>query len=143
MKDVQAKYQKRLLVFFDILGFSEAIKNQTKSCDEIKSMFDEINIVIHGFKQDYDGFEIHNYSDSFIAHSKLQIFNREIFKLPIEILQVLLKYDFIARGAVVYGELYFENNSIYGSSLIDAVSSEINPKYHGHPRIIMIKALQI
>ncbi|MCZ2483135.1 hypothetical protein G9H64_09215 [Aquirufa nivalisilvae] len=130
-------YEKRIVCFFDILGFADAVKDKILSSDEIKSLFDELNILINENSNDY--IPIIHFSDSFVITIKFKRNAPSQLGIVVKILIKLLEYNLLARGSIVFGEvLHFEKN-IFGPALVEAV--ELEKKKAKYPRIIVDKSL--
>lgn len=137
------EYKEHYVAFLDILGFKELLRSA--SCDEIHSIFDVLHKKSHGRYNLNDveikAFEhIHHMilSDSVILYiesniedafaSLMRICNRLQYSLADRENPILL------RGGIAVGELFFEDDIIYGEGLSKAYLLE--SKLAKYPRIV-------
>jgi len=125
-KPTENKYQNRLLAFFDILGFKKHLHDETLddlylkySCFIDKAnrdIFSDVNTI-------YGETSVSNFNKSIIFSDSIllisynidDILNINKFLLScVTLMQEAIKYDFILRGAIGYGEaIYDEKRSIF------------------------------
>ena len=129
-------YEKRILCYFDILGFSDIVNGKALSSNDIKSLFDEIAIIICEYAQ--DNISILHFSDSFAISIRHRNNAPTQLKITIDILEKLLEYGLLVRGAIVFGEILHYETNIFGPALIKAVEMEKKAKY---PRLILDESL--
>lgn len=151
-------YEKRIVAFFDILGFSEQIyktsddealqKKIFTACEEIKK--------IHQNKSEIKDVKYSFFSDSFIIsypfpYSLKNADNSEVLQSGfsaednalVNLLTDLLEHIYIIqsnfllpiRGGVVAGELLHDDDKIFGPAFIDAYL--IEAKIAVYPRIVI------
>lgn len=143
----EVKYSKKILVFFDLLGFKNLIDNNLETPDKVKSI---LNDVYHYSKgQSYD-FQLINFSDSIIlifeseSNDKDISFTNYINNILGAInrvqLNLLLNHKVAIRGAAVLGDIYYneKENIIFGPALNTAAGLEKDAVY---PRIIIDKSI--
>lgn len=141
-----AKYEKRIVCFIDILGFANIIKRTTKPTSSIN--FDLQNIVnalefVHRhfaeLNLDYGGMiQLSQFSDSIVISFTMKN-KREsiaIFK-NIKYVQVelLSQFKILMRGGIVIGEIIHKNDLLLGPAMIDAYILE--SKCAMSPRIVI------
>lgn len=137
------EYKEHYVAFLDILGFKELLRNA--SCDEIHSIFDLLHKKSHGRYNLNDveikAFEhIHHMilSDSIIIYIESDI--EDAFASLVRIcnkLQYSLanrENPILLRGGIAVGELFFEDDIIYGEGLSKAYLLE--SKLAKYPRIV-------
>jgi hypothetical protein len=125
------EYEKRIVCYFDILGFRGAICNGLLTPTDVDRLFAEIDAILEEWGGDVvDG---SYFSDSFVVSIKLMIGAIKQLTFIIKILEKLLDYGFLARGGMAYGEVVHEGARVYGPALIKAVQAEERAIY---PRII-------
>ena len=137
------KYNEHFVAFLDILGFKSLLNNTR--CDDIYSIFEVLHKKTNS-RRNQNGVEIEAYrhikhtilSDSVIVYIRSDI--DDAFAALIDIcnkLQYSLanrEKPILLRGGIAVGELFYENDIIYGNGLSSAYLLENNlAKY---PRII-------
>ena len=155
---VKKEYQKAIVTFIDILGFSNMVRSE--ECHSIYKKIALLNTFNNrkqleegGCKECYEGRNkpsSFSFSDSIVRvrpiyedheNDVLNVYLGD--ELADEIwdmgyMQIeLLKYNILLRGGISIGDIYFNNDKsvIYGDALIDAYKLESNvAKY---PRIIL------
>jgi hypothetical protein len=129
-------YQKRIVCYFDILGFSRVVCDRRLSVEEIGNLFSEIDCVIK--EEDGDAIDSIYFSDSFVVSIKRLTLSARQLRLIISILHKLIEYRLLARGGVAYGDLVHEGSKLYGPALVKAVELEHTAEY---PRILLDESL--
>lgn len=125
------EYQKRVVCYFDILGFRGAICNGRVTASDIDRLFGEIDTVMEEWGGDVvDG---SYFSDSFVVSIKMMTGTIKHLNFIVKILEKLLEYGFLARGGIAYGDIIHTRSRVYGPALIEAVRAEERAIY---PRII-------
>ena len=127
------EYEKRILCYFDILGFSETVYNKTLDAHKIEKLFSEIKEIIDSNRQDH--IAISHFSDSFVISIKHRTTAPTQLRFVIDVLIKLLEYNLIARGAIVYGEIIHTVENIFGPALVKAACIEKNKSKY--PRILL------
>lgn len=140
------KVTKHIIIYFDILGYQERIKdNQDSFLHEID---DIINTVINNFDLLNCYFKKLNYkvfSDNFIISLPLKnnlildIENLLDLSLIIAVIEniFIMSFQIFIRGCIHIGDLFINNNYVFGSGLIDAYTYE--NQQAKYPRIIISK----
>ncbi|HSZ24681.1 MAG TPA: hypothetical protein VK766_03130 [Cytophagaceae bacterium] len=129
-------YENRTVCFFDILGFSNIVKNEILDAKEITQLFLEITLIINEYK--YDNIQCTYFSDSIVISIGRPALSTRQLKLITEILIKFLKYKLVARGAMVYGKVIHTSEFIFGPALVRAALLEKESKF---PRIILDQSL--
>ena len=138
------KYEDRIVVFIDILGFSEIIKSNTE-----KNATIDIEKLINVFNNISKAFNLHNeywettktkqgthFSDSIVISYKVEEIE-EIIPAIIDIQHLiaeLINLKIILRGAITKGKLLHTDKMLFGPALIEAY--EMETKKAKYPRII-------
>ncbi|MBC7486932.1 MAG: hypothetical protein H7282_09300 [Cytophagaceae bacterium] len=130
------KYEKRIVCYFDILGFSSKVCNKTIDVVEIEKLFNDISSIINDYPQ--DRITISYFSDSFVVSIFYRTAAPTQLEFIIDALEKLLEYKLIARGAMVYGEVRHTDKNVYGPAMVKAVHLE---KYAKYPRLILDESL--
>ncbi len=137
------EYKEHFVAFLDILGFKSLLKNA--SCEELYSIFEVLHKKTSG-RRNQNGVEIQAYnhihhtilSDSVIVYIKSDI--DDAFAALLDVC-TKLQYSLanrdkpiLLRGGITVGDLFYENDIIYGVGLASAYLLENNlAKF---PRII-------
>lgn len=141
-------YTKRLIVFVDILGFSDRIKVSKTSQEESEIILQAL-MRIHAIKennysqsfmnmQDY-GFEVITFSDSAVISCPAE--NDNLFFLILELIHLqidLVPLGILLRGAITIGDLYHKRDIVFGPAMNDAYYLE--SKVAIYPRIILTES---
>ncbi len=146
------KYEDRVVLFVDILGFKNIINSTVNSngtdneqqIENVYNTFLSINDLYDINKKDnfiQENVSITQFSDSlvisFLVKELGEIF-WNIFFLQLLSMR-LISHGIICRGAISYGKLIHNDNIIFGPALIDAYNAELNnAKY---PRIILEESI--
>lgn len=141
-------YERRIVCFIDILGFSGRIKSTAKKTDAASDLLnktcgalnqlDEYRAVMEqnsGIK----GIQITQFSDSIVISFPLRIDNADLHVAlkAIKYIQVtMLKYyGILMRGGIVVGDLIHSDQLLVGPAMIAAY--EIESKCAFSPRIVI------
>lgn len=135
------EYENRVVVFIDILGFKNIIKEAEKAI-EVASILDNLQncVAQHGDNhlniEYHESLEIAYFSDSIVLSclkGKDHFLLDDLARLQIDL---MMKGIFI-RGCITIGKLYHKGNYIFGEALIEAYETE--SKVAKYPRIILGK----
>ena len=140
-------YEDRLIIYIDILGFSNFVNytSQTRinTSEKIERIDKLLAMIRHFFKEEHQVLQLSKtrQSTSFSDLIVISISLEEIDNMDIEIYEVFYLLlnatirGFLLRGAIVYGKLIHTKDVIFGPGLIDAYNKEKTiAKY---PRIII------
>jgi len=147
-------YQKRVLAYFDILGFSnkilntidkntrEEIESKTK---KINNLFENVQELKNKHKHTENNIEssrkVSHFSDS-VAISYLLEEEAGIFNILTDILFFcisILQDGYLIRGAITSGELHHSDNKLFGPAIVYA--SDMEKKIAFYPRIVFEKKI--
>lgn len=135
-----SKYEKRFVFYIDVLGFSKKVENSTKP-EEIKNIIDCLKQdFIRENKRHKLEYQITQVSDCIIISFNIcEKFKLLPIILIIEDLQAnaFVKYGLLFRGAGIYGNMFHDNEYLFGTAYQDAYKLET--KYATYPRIIIEK----
>jgi hypothetical protein len=140
--------KKSFAIFLDLLGFSDEIMGKSNSGEgndhllSIYNAFNNASSILDG----YSIWEKRIFSDNILLGSPIEyphihpesIFGSLISGIMHFQLQLTLKGYFV-RGGWCIGELFVDDNMIYGEALIHAVNLEKEANY---PRIILSKEVE-
>lgn len=149
--------EKSICCFIDILGYKDIICNSSDEENEenikkLKNIYSEFERFTNGYQDKYRNYKVKTFSDNIFI--ELQLDEGRFFSLGVNnesnIYNVLsnlasfqnimfAEYGFFIRGAIVYGEIYSDNNIIYGKGIVEAVEGEKKAIF---PRIIISKELK-
>jgi hypothetical protein len=151
------KYENRITLFLDILGFRNVIEKRTMLPDNlhpgkyvdnpngITELYNSLNIIREHFNIGVIPSEntkrITQFSDSLIISFSVKE-KGEIFTLISDIhflIKRFIKYQIICRGAISYGKLIHDEKFVFGPALNMAYETE--SKAAMYPRIIMDKTI--
>lgn len=146
-------YEINIIAFLDILGFKNLIN--TKEFDKIKEIFQSIisdkeagialfratggDESLERYNEVLKATKIHLMSDSIIVAAPYKC--KESLAVVIDICcciqETLYEFEFpiFLRGAIARGELFLDNNVIFGKGLVDAYIAQEN--FAVYPRIII------
>lgn len=142
----QKVYRPSFCAYFDILGFSDKIKNEDLKFFEryLKILDNELKYLDdrHDLnnKQNYKKFELKIFTDNFVLGYPWddQFGEIELGYLH-EVLSHIqfnfIKYGIFVKGAISYSNLYMNENIVLGKALIDAY--QLEEKESVYPRIIL------
>ncbi len=133
--NLQDKLQNKYVAFIDVLGFKELVNR--RNTNTLETYFNTIRETLELIRNDKKNIESLLVSDSTILISPD---SKEDFKTLLRAVQTiqseLVKQDIWIRGAISYGEVYFdqESNLIVGKGLVNAYLLESTAKF---PRVII------
>ncbi len=140
------KYETRYVGFFDILGWSDAVKNSVNNIEMQKKLGLATNAMrlrtemnnewkkqfspLHGDPQ------IVHFSDSLVVSTSADYAGKsEIISILSFLSDVLLQHGFLLRGGITKGEIYHRDSSVFGPALNRAY--ELESKNAVYPRVIL------
>lgn len=151
----EVKYNKKILAFLDILGF-EQIVNESRSnpslINKIANMLFRseqiarsiLNANLTVLKVDLNNYVYRTFSDTSVicgpydSHHDLSFVSTWV--MMYQYLMWKEERTFI-RGAIVYGDVYADENVIFGPALIDAYRLERCKAKAAWPRVLIDKSL--
>jgi len=140
------KYERKVVCFIDILGFSNIIKKTTNTSDSVKFEFQNIvnalNLIHDHFlelRMDYGNtIQVSQFSDSIVISFSAKNYEEMIVLFKnLKLVQVTLLTDYriLMRGGIVIGEILHTESLLLGPALIDAYMLE--SKCAMSPRIVI------
>ncbi|ACL77447.1 hypothetical protein [Ruminiclostridium cellulolyticum] len=138
---MELKYENRLVLFLDILGFKNLINISCKNTNVLNNIYQAVYEI-----QNYENKsgkissrEVTTFSDSIVISYPIHnsMFMR-VFQEIRDLVLILLKYGFVCRGGVGIGELYHKDSVVFGPAMVKAY--ELESKYAKVPRVIISKA---
>ena len=126
-------YDKRIIAFFDILGFESMIKKldviKIKSILSIPKIYFETQS-----KEKYENIQISIFSDSIII-SFIYTEEQAVYNLFLDFMNIIIKFiesGVVCRGFITKGEAIHIENEIFCHGFIDAIKKE---KIMNYPRV--------
>lgn len=137
--DQKLSYSKKIVAFIDILGFREQLKRN----DSLEVISEQIVNLKTVFSAPYDFTskfvpEVFQFSDSIIISVGAEIEKSALaflFKLSLQLRDSFVKHGIIVRGAVFYGDHYFENGVMISPAVANAY--ELESKFARYPRVLI------
>lgn len=136
------------VAYMDLLGISDAIKSEDSEdyLNKIYNLFDDVNKAVSHTNQNHQRIKVIKkiFSDNIIIAIKKEPFFQDITEeikqyLLVEIVSYLqllgLKYFFLIRGGITIGDLYINNDFVYGKGLLESYKLESQNAIF--PRIII------
>lgn len=138
MRNVEAfDYQKRLIAFIDVLGFSglvQASENDIDARNKLKTLITTNKLFEQFFEKVLNLGEVAFFSDSFV----LSMQTDQVIYLVREagyLCRHLLSLGFPCRGAIVMGSLYHHGRIVVGPAMVRAYQLEQSVAVY--PRVIL------
>jgi hypothetical protein len=118
-----AAYEQRVVLFLDILGFSDLVKNGRvhRLLDALEHLQGRALEV-----KDEGNFDFTAFSDCVVVSAPLSKVNAvlRLVRYAKFLALDLLAKGFLTRGAIVSGELYHKGAIVLGPALVDALVSD-------------------
>lgn len=144
--------KKGFILYFDILGYRNILKNNTDSenerianiLEQFSSFYSKSNVVL-GFGSNFDKEKLfmRAFSDNFLFVYELDENDYQgLITLQLVATQIqnqFLNVGLLTRGSITYGEILYNDHIVFGVDLIDAVELEEN---HRMPSIIVDSKLK-
>lgn len=140
-------YEKRFVLFLDILGFQKIIEETEKNDKPQNDKIEELIIALKEMGNAVSAMpketskRVTQFSDSIVVSFKdndrkeSQLFFRYVHQLIIR----LASKKILCRGAVSYGNLYHDEDFIFGPALVDAYLTESQAAMY--PRVIFDRSV--
>jgi hypothetical protein len=141
------KYEDRVVLFLDILGFQKIIddtlvkgvtveKNVKNVYDAIHAMTSFVGEIKLGTSK-----QVTQFSDSIVLSFKVNDTKNidKLFPSLLRLLFILLNNNILCRGAISYGKLFHDAETLFGPALVEAYLTE--SKAALYPRVIIDKSI--
>lgn len=143
------KYENRVCLFLDILGFSEHVKQSVdkdgkeiaQKVSEIATLLELLPLKMKTFGNINSDRQITQFSDSIVISFQLNDKNAFIQLLD-DIIQIVVNFilkGYLVRGGIAYGYLLHNDNIVFGPAMSSAY--ELESKIAIYPRIIFDREL--
>jgi len=145
MENKEVEYEEKILIYFDVLGFKEIVKNN--SAEQIYKVLR----AVHGYSEPRYNCETIWFSDSIIQiyeypykyadkndqFSFYHYFNNILGTVNLTQLSMLVNYNVLIRGSIVIGDVYYNKDEhiLFGNALIQAY--ELESQCALYPRIVI------
>lgn len=142
----EIKYRKAVVTFIDLLGFSDLVSSTNMSPDDIFKILKKFRYDSKKYQSDGEDTNprVFLFSDSIIrirpsdgkenSEYPYGLFFYEILEL-LQIQAILADKGIFLRGGIAYGDIYYDEETVFGPALIKAYKLE-SKKAHS-PRIII------
>ncbi len=139
-------YEKRYVLFLDILGFQKIIedtekeKGQTEKIKNLLEALKEMKKIVSRMPKETSKI-VTQFSDSIVVSFKeddikeMQFFLTNIHKL----IAALAYRQIFCRGAIAYGNIYHTKDFVFGPGMVDAYLTESHAAMY--PRVIFDKSV--
>ncbi len=123
----QAVYEKRIVAFLDILGFSTAIEDSKTDTALRRRIKKAMEIIRESAKNevDYSVRKVSTFSDSAVISYELK--QSALFYLLMDIIHLQLGLGglgFMIRGGIAIGDCYHDGNIVFGPAMNEAYRLE-------------------
>jgi hypothetical protein len=136
------RYEKRVVLFLDILGFKDHIdKTIDKEGNDIEDEITKICTALPTLNKlvgvGWSKIITTQFSDSIVISFKTEGKNQflNLLEIIIGLILDLIQHNIICRGAISYGKLIYNEDIIFGPAFVDAYITE--SKVAMYPRIIL------
>lgn len=131
------KYEKRIILFIDFLGFREVVERTKKDADELSRLIDALNsISVAGELTTNPSQQVTQFSDSLVISYKVSE-TSGVFWMANAIALTLIQlvgHGYLLRGAVTIGKLYHTKRHLVGPAMVSVY--EMESKVACVPRVI-------
>ena len=142
MQSASKDYEDRIVLFLDILGFSELVEeidSNPTTIDQLIEIFSRMTLAFGGVS-DADrkrtGLQFSNFSDCILVSALLTKDNLlHIIRSAQIFAAALLGTGYLTRGAISVGKLYHRRNALFGRALVEAYKLE--SRVAKYPRILL------
>jgi hypothetical protein len=136
-------YDKRIVVFIDILGFKNAIEKTNSSIEEYDRILKTLTDLKDFFLKPKDQYDIDSekyldgdtqiiqVTDSLVI-SRLYTEKGGVYNMLLDCafaIHILIDNGFLCRGAIKIGNLHHHGTTIFGKAFIDAYESEAKEQF--------------
>lgn len=131
------KYEKRIVLFIDFLGFKEVVERTKKDVEELSRLIDALeSIGVAGELTTNPSQQVTQFSDSLVISYKVSETSGVFWManaIALTLIQ-LVEHGYLLRGAVTIGKLYHTQRHLVGPAMVSAY--EMESKVACVPRVI-------
>lgn len=141
-------YKVKLVAFMDVLGWAEATRDSKNDIESVKNLGLTLNIsksmgsrVKWMRDREFPGdVNVSQFSDCIVISAEPTVLGKEELIRHVDwITRGFFSQQFLVRGSIVIGEIYHDQEMVFGPALVEAYKNERSrAKY---PRIILQKEL--
>jgi hypothetical protein len=136
------QYKNRVIVFIDILGFREQVKQTTSDSEQFINLRDTLNYIselkAYNDKSEKElGREITVFSDSIVISYPSEM-PGSVFWLLLDVVHIqldMMQKGILMRGGITVGELCHNDNIVYGPAMVEAY--DLETKVAIYPRVVI------
>ena len=150
MRDPHTNYKtsKYCVAYLDVLGSKDIIYNDENNehLNKLNMIFEDAISEVKNMNQFFNkDFFVKIFSDNILLAIKTENEDRKeniesLLVLINNIVEEVLDYGYLMRGAIVEGDFFCDNVFVYGKALIEVV--ELEEKYAIYPRVIVQKSIR-
>ena len=140
-------YEKRMVLYIDILGFQDAVEESVNNEDKLQIIYKALLHIYTDRKTNYEGplhgsqFGTHVsvFSDNLVLSEPFDLMKKgswfSFIMTAYYIINEILWDGFLVRGAITIGDLYHDEHVVFGPALNQAYNLE--SKVSIYPRVII------
>jgi hypothetical protein len=140
------QYENRVIVFIDILGFREQVKQTTTDPRHFINLRNTLNFISdlksHNDKTEKElGREITVFSDSIVISYPVEMLG-SVFWLLLDVVHIqldMMQKGILMRGGITFGQLCHNDNIVFGPAMVDAY--DLESKVAIYPRVVVNEKL--
>jgi hypothetical protein len=135
--DLSPKYERRLVLFIDFLGFKEVVAGTKGDPQALKRLIAALDTVGDIDVETIKSQQVTQFSDSIVVSYRVDEVSGVFWLLDTmaNIIVNLAGRGFLLRGAVTVGELYHTSEHVVGPAMVAAY--ELESKIAKYPRVII------
>ena len=140
-------YENRIVLFLDILGFQKIIDEtevkEITDIDKVNNVYNAIH-AMRGFVEQVklgSSKQVTQFSDSIVLSFRVDDTKNidKLFPSLLQLVIILTTHNWLCRGAISYGKLFHDDETIFGPALNDAYNTE--SKAALYPRVIIDRSI--
>lgn len=143
---VDPAYEKKILGYVDILGFSNLVKSSANRPEELLGLVNAIGLCKAEIRDVFPKFpsadyQVSSFSDNVVVTSSSDDNGLvTVLSYIICLTTRLLSQGYMVRGGVVHGNIYHRNEYVVGPALVDAY--QIESSIARYPRVVLSKEVR-
>ena len=141
------RYQNRIVLFLDILGFQKIIDETVEKGVTNESKVESVYSAVHSMRTFVERIQLGSskqvtqFSDSIVLSFRVNDTMNidKLFPSLLQLVFILLNNNWLCRGAIAYGKLYHDEKTLFGPALNEAYNTE--SKAAMYPRVIIDRTI--